>query len=97
MAAISLRMKLVVPLTIPKTFVDLGRGEALLDHPDHRDDAGDRRLEAELDPGVAGGVEQLVAVLGDELLVGGDHVAAGAERTKHVVARRDRCRRSARR
>ena len=68
-------MKLVVPLTIPRHLLDLGRAEALLDHPDDRDRAGDRGLEAQLDAGLAGGREQLVAVLGDQLLVRGDDVA----------------------
>ena len=37
------------PVDDPEDLRDLGRGEALLDHPDHRDDPGHRRLEAELD------------------------------------------------
>ena len=69
-------MKLVVPLTIPKTFVISVAAEALLDHADDRDHAGDRRLEAQLHPGLAGDREELVAVLGEQLLVGGHDVAA---------------------
>ena len=59
---------------------DLARSrcaEALLDHPHDRDHPGDGGLEAQLDPGLARGREQLLAVLGEQLLVGGDHRAAG--------------------
>ena len=68
--------------------VDPGAGERLLQHPDHRDDARDGALEAQLHAGLAGGREQLVAVLGEQLLVGGDDVPAGAHRLEHVAARR---------
>ena len=69
-------MKLVVPLTIPNTFVIsvAARLSWITRMTGHH--AGDRRLEAQLDAGVAGGLEQLVAVLGDELLVRGHHVAS---------------------
>ena len=70
----------MVPLTIPKTFSISVAGEALLDHADDRDHPGDRRLVAQLGAGLAGGREQLVAVLGEQLLVGGDHRLAGPQR-----------------
>ena len=38
-------------------------------------------------PAAAGGVEDLLAVLGEQLLVRGHDVAAGVERAQHVVAR----------
>jgi hypothetical protein len=76
------------PVDDPEDLGDLARREALLDHADNRHHPGDRGLEAKLDPGRAGGVEQLVAVLGDQLLVGGDHVAALAQGAQHVVAGR---------
>ncbi len=76
------------PVDDPQHLLDPGRGQALLDHPDHRDDAGDGGLEAQLHPGLTGGGEELVAVLGDELLVRGDHVLARPQRPEHIVARR---------
>ena len=50
--------------------------------------AADRRLEAQLHAGLAGDREELVAVLGEQLLVGGDDRAAGAQRREHVLAGR---------
>ena len=88
MPAISLRMKLVVPLTIPEIRSIGEHAVALLDDADHRDRAGDRGLEAELDAGLAGRLEELVAALRDELLVRGHDRLAGAQRPQHVVARR---------
>ena len=68
--------------------VDLGDAEALLDRPHDRDHPGDRGLEAQLDAGLAGGAEQLLAVLGEQLLVGGDDRAAAAQGLEHVLAGR---------
>ena len=70
----------------PEDLRDLGRAEALLDHAHDRDHAGDRGLEADLHPGLAGDVEELVAVLGEQLLVRGDHRLAGPQRREHVLA-----------
>ena len=46
--AISLRMKLVVPLTIPWTRSMRAPASDSCEHPDHRHDARDRALEAQL-------------------------------------------------
>ncbi len=86
--AISPRMKLVVPLTIPWIRSTCARRERLLQHADDRHDAGDGGLEAQLHLLLAGDRPQLLAVLGEQLLVGGDDVLAGAHRADHVVARR---------
>ena len=67
---------------------DLGDAEALLDHAHDRDHPRHRGLEAELHAGLAGDVEELVAVLGEQLLVGGDDRPAGPQRVEHVVAGR---------
>ena len=68
-------MKLVVPLTIPKTFsIAVAPRLSWITRID-RDHAGDRGLEAQLDAALARRREQLVAVLGEQLLVGGDDVA----------------------
>ena len=72
----------------PVDAVDAGAGKRLLQHPDHRHDARDRALEAQLHAGLTGHREQLVAVLGQQLLVGGDDVPAGPHRLQHVAARR---------
>ena len=85
------------PVDDPEHLGDLGRREALLDHPDHRHHAGHRRLEAKLHARVAGGVEELVPVLGDQLLVRGHHVAPGPQRSQARSRAPGRCRRSARR
>ena len=67
--------------------LDVRRGERLLEHADHRHDAGDRGLEAQLHVVLARARPQLLAVLGEQLLVGRDDVLAGAHRPQHVVAR----------
>ena len=69
----------------PVDAVDRGPRQRLLQHPDHRHDAGHRALEAQLHSLAAGGLPQLLAVLGQELLVGRDHVAAAAHRAQQVV------------
>ena len=53
----------------PEDLLDLDRAEALLDHPDHRDRAGDRGLEAKLGAALSRRGEELVAVLGDSCLL----------------------------
>ena len=63
-------------------------GERLLQHADDRHHAGHRALEAQLDPVLARARPQLLAVLGEQLLVGRDDVLAGAHRPQHVLARR---------
>ena len=51
---------------------DAVAGERLAQRPQQRDPAGDRRLEQQVDAVIGGDAEQLRAVAGDELLVGGD-------------------------
>ena len=62
-------------------------GQRLLDDADDRDDAGHGALEAQLHAVLARGRPQLLAVRGQQLLVGGDDVPAGAHRAQHVLAR----------
>ena len=73
-------MKLVVPLTIPKTLEISVTPKLSWIDADDRDHPGDRGLEAQLDAGLARGLEELVAVLGEQLLVRGDDRLAGAQR-----------------
>ena len=47
--------------------------QRLAQRPDDRDAAGHGRLEQQVDPGGLGGLEQLGAVVGQQLLVAGDH------------------------
>ena len=54
----------------PVDALDRRRRERLLEHADDRHDAGDRGLEAQLHAVLARGLEQLLAVLGEQLLVG---------------------------
>jgi hypothetical protein len=56
------------------------RRQALAQDADHRDAAAHRGLVVDVDPGVLGGGEDLGAVLGEQRLVGGDHVLAGGDR-----------------
>jgi len=67
--------------------LDVGGGERLRHHADRRHHARHGALEAQLHAAAAGRVEDLLAVLGEQLLVGGHHVAAGVERPQHVLAR----------
>ena len=62
--------------------------QALGHHPDRRHDPRHRTLEAQLDPALARGVEHLLTVLGEQLLVGRDHVPACSQGPQHVLARR---------
>ena len=59
---------------------DLVGGQRLAQRLDDGDAAGDRRLEVERDAVLLGELCQLEAVRGQQRLVGGDHVLAGAER-----------------
>jgi hypothetical protein len=69
----------------PVDAVDGGPRQRLLQHADHRHDAGHRALEAQLHALAAGGLPQFLAVLGQQLLVGRDHVAAAAHRAQQVL------------
>src|SRR5205814_7955638 len=62
---------------------DLVGGEALGECPDDRHPAGDGGLEADGPAGLAGGVEDGRAVLGQQRLVGGDDVLAGGQGVEH--------------
>jgi hypothetical protein len=72
----------------PVDALDVGAGERVAQHAHDRHDAGDRRLEAEQHRVLAGERPQLLAVAGEQLLIGGDDVAAGAQRAAHVLAGR---------
>ena len=68
--------------------LDRRRRERLLEHPHDGHRARDRGLEAQPDVVRAGGLEQLLAVLGEELLVGGHDVLSRTHRAQQVFARR---------
>ena len=68
--------------------LDRRRRERLLEHPHHGHGAGHRGLEAQPDVVGARGLEQLLAVLGEELLVGGHDVLARTHRAQQIFARR---------
>ena len=68
--------------------LDVGAGERLAHHPDHRHDARNRGLVAKLAAARSRRGEELVAVLAEELLVGGHERLAGLERRERVLARR---------
>ena len=72
----------------PVDALDVRGRQRLLQHADHRHDAGHRALEAQLDLVLARARPQLLPVLGEQLLVGRDDVLARAHRPQHVVARR---------
>ena len=59
------------------------RGQALGQRPDDRDAAGDGRLEPDGPLGLAGGVEHLRPMGGEQRLVRGDDVLAGGEGVQH--------------
>ena len=60
--------------------------QRLAQRPDDRDAAGDRRLEEQVDAGALGRLEQLGAVLGEQLLVAGDDRLARLEGGEDQVA-----------
>ena len=66
--------------------LDAVGGQTLADGLDDGDAAGYRRLEGHHHPLLRGGGEDLVAVLGDEGLVGGDHVFAVVDGAQHQFA-----------
>ena len=63
-------------------------GQRLGQRADHRDRAGNRRLEVQVDVGVLGGLGQLTGGLRHQRLVGGDHRLALLERGENRLARR---------
>ena len=79
---------MVVPLTIPCTRSMRAAGQRLLEHADDRHDARHRALEAQLHAVLARRRPQLLAVVGEQLLVGRDDVLARPHRPQHVLARR---------
>ena len=85
--SISVRMKFVVPFTIPSTrwtFVTTSASRSTL----ITGIAAHTRLEAELHACLGGCCEELGATLGDELLVRRDDRLAGGEQLEDVAARR---------
>ena len=68
--------------------LDVRARERLAHHADDRHHAGHRRLVAKLRAALARGREQLVAVLGEQLLVRGHERLAGLERAQRVLAGR---------
>ena len=60
--------------------------QRLAERPDDRDAARDGGLEEQVDPGALGGLEELGAVLGEQLLVAGDDRLAGLEGGEDEVA-----------
>jgi hypothetical protein len=68
--------------------LDVGGRERLRHDANCRDHARHGALEAHLHATAAGGVEDLLTVLREQLLVGGHHVTTRVERAQHVVARR---------
>ena len=67
---------------------DAVAGEPLAQGLDDRDAAGDGGLEGDHDAAALRRLEDLVAVQGDEGLVGGDDVLAALDRGQHQLARR---------
>ena len=71
----------------PVNPLDPRPGERLPQHPDHRHDAGDSRLEAERQAALTRQCPELVAVTREQLFVRGDNVAPGLQRAADVVER----------
>ena len=69
----------------PEHLLDRDRAQALLNDPDHGDRPGDGGLEAKLGAALLCGRDQLLPVLGDQLLVGGDHMAPLPQGAGHVL------------
>src|SRR5262249_9555847 len=63
-------------------------GEALAQRADDRDAAADGGLVVDVDAALLGEAEELVAVHGEEELVGGDHVPAALDGARDVAPRR---------
>lgn len=59
--------------------VDLVGAQALVQRPDDGDAAADACLKQQLDPVFVGQLQQLGALLGDQLLVGGDDALAALQ------------------
>ena len=76
------------PVDDPVHALDLRRRQRLLQHADDRHDARHRALEAQLHAVLARRRPQLLAVVGEQLLVGRHDVLAGPHRPQHVLARR---------
>ena len=76
-----------MPLTIADQLVDAIRRQPLAQRADDGHAAADRRFVIEIDAALGGGREQLVAVNGEQRLVGGDDVLAGGDRGQQVLAR----------
>jgi hypothetical protein len=68
--------------------LDVRGGERFAQHAHDRDHACNGRLESQQHAALACQRPQLLAVAGEQLLVGGDHVLARAERAKHILASR---------
>ncbi len=71
----------------PVDALDRGHGERFLEHAHDRHGARDGGLEAQAHVLLAREREQLLAVLGEQLLVRAHHVAPGAHRRQQVLAR----------
>ena len=73
---------------MPADAVDPVGGEVAGQRPEDRDPAADRRLEAERRAGPPGDRLELGAVVGDDVLVGGDHGLAHRQRRRDQRPRR---------
>jgi hypothetical protein len=83
LSRISERMKLVVPLMIPAIHSMRLAVRPFAQRLDDRDAAGDSGFESDHDALFLGSSKDLVAVLGEQGLVGGDHVLAVVDRLQH--------------
>src|SRR3712207_1629297 len=72
---------------LPARTPGAGPREPLGDHAEHGHPPRRGALEAQLHAVLARRRPQLLPVLGEQLLVGGDDVLAGPHRAQHVVAR----------
>ncbi len=76
---------MVVPFRIASIRGDALAGQPVAERPHDRHRAADGGFEAKLPPLPLGQREQRVPVVGDHLLVGGDHRLARQQRAAHVV------------